>query len=171
MRVLGIDPGLNATGWAVLERRRGRNALIAAGVVRTRSSAPMADRLRCIHEGVSTVISAHAPEGAAIEQIFQHRSSESALRLGHARGVALLALSLSGLAVGEYNPSTIKKSVAGNGRAGKSEVQRLVCALLGLPKPLPQDASDAAAIALTHLARAGLQARLDAIAAAAGGRS
>jgi crossover junction endodeoxyribonuclease RuvC len=74
--------------------------------------------------------------------------------------VALLALGLAGLEVGEYNPSTIKKSVAGNGRAGKPEVQKLVCALLGLSEPLPADASDAAAIALTHMARAGIQARL-----------
>ena len=78
----------------------------------------------------------------------------------------MVALHQGGLAIGEYNPGTIKKSVAGNGRAGKPEIQRLVAALLGLDKPLPQDASDAAAIALTHLARAGLQARLNAIAAA-----
>lgn len=170
MRVLGIDPGLNATGWAVLERTRGRSALIASGVVRTQSKEPMVVRLCRIHAGVASVISEHAPEGAAIEQIFQHRSSESALRLGHARGVALLALGQGGLEVGEYNPSTIKKSVAGNGRAGKPEIQRLVAALLGLTRPLPADASDAAAIALTHLARAGLQARLDALGVKAGMR-
>lgn len=163
MRVLGIDPGLNATGWAVLERARGRSRLVAAGVVRTQARWPMAERLHTIHGGVVAAIEAHAPEGAAIEQIFQHRSSESALRLGHARGVAMLALHAAGLAVGEYNPSTIKKSVAGSGRAGKPEVQRLVMALLGLREPLAADASDAAAIALTHLARAGLQARLAAL--------
>ena len=168
MRVLGIDPGLNATGWAVLDRLRGRNQLVASGVVRTSSKAPMAHRLGLIHQGVSAVIARHQPEGAAIEQVFQHRSAESALRLGHARGVAMVALQQGGLSIGEYNPGTIKKSVAGNGRAGKPEIQRLVAALLGLEKPLPQDASDAAAIALTHLARAGLQARLDAIAAAGG---
>lgn len=166
MRVLGIDPGLNATGWAVLERLRGRNRLVASGVVRTTTKASMAERLGLIHAGVAAVIAQHQPEGAAIEQVFQHKSSESALRLGHARGVAMVALHQGGLAIGEYNPGTIKKSVAGNGRAGKPEIQRLVAALLGLDKPLPQDASDAAAIALTHLARAGLQARLNAIAAA-----
>ena len=166
MRVLGIDPGLNATGWAVLDRLRGRNRLVASGVVRTSSKAPMAQRLGIIHAGVTAVINQHQPAGAAIEQVFQHRSSESALRLGHARGVALVALHQGGLVVGEYNPGTIKKSVAGNGRAGKPEIQRLVAALLGLEKPLAQDASDAAAIALTHLARAGLQARLDALAVA-----
>jgi crossover junction endodeoxyribonuclease RuvC len=128
----------------------------------------MAERLGLIHKGVSEVIARHQPEGAAIEQIFQYRSAESALRLGHARGVAMVALHQGGLSIGEYNPGTIKKSVAGNGRAGKPEIQRLVAALLGLEKPLPQDASDAAAIALTHLARAGLQARLKAIAAAGG---
>jgi crossover junction endodeoxyribonuclease RuvC len=168
MRVLGIDPGLNATGWAVLERQRGRNHLIAAGVVRTSTASPMAERLARIHSGISAVIAEHQPEGAAIEQIFQHRSAESALRLGHARGVALVALHQGGMAVGEYNPGTIKKSVAGSGRAGKPEVQKLVAALLGLAKPLPADAADAAAIALTHLARAGLQAKLSALAAVGG---
>ena len=160
MRVIGVDPGLNATGWAVLERSRGRHALLAHGVVRTKPSSEMAERLWQIHCGLEAALREHSPTEAAIEQIFQHRSSESALRLGHARGVALLALRAAGLSVGEYNPSTIKKSVAGNGRAGKPEVQRLVMALLGLSKPLASDASDAAAIALTHLARAGLAARL-----------
>ena len=160
MRVIGVDPGLNATGWAVLERARGRHNLLAHGVVRTKASQPMADRLFRIHSGLQAALQEHAPTAAAIEQIFQHRSAESALRLGHARGVALLALRAEGLSVGEYNPSTIKKSVAGSGRAGKPEVQRLVVALLGLSKPLAADASDAAAIALTHLARAGLEARL-----------
>lgn len=109
------------------------------------------------------MLALHSPSEGAIEQIFQYRSAESALRLGHARGVALLALRGAELSIGEYNPSTIKKSVAGSGRAGKPEVQRLVMALLGLDKPLPKDASDAAAIALTHLARAGLKARLASI--------
>lgn len=158
--MIGVDPGLNATGWAVLERSRGRHTLLASGVVRTKANEPMAERLFRIHTGLHAVLTEHSPTAAAIEQIFQHRSAESALRLGHARGVALLALRAAGLPVGEYNPSTIKKSVAGNGRARKPEVQRLVVALLGLPKPLAADASDAAAIALTHLARAGLDARL-----------
>ena len=160
MRVIGVDPGLTATGWAVLERARGRHILLAHGVVRTKASSPMAERLHRIHAGLLEVLAQHSPSSSAIEQIFQYRSAESALRLGHARGVALLALRSAELPIGEYNPSTIKKSVAGNGRAGKPEVQRLVMALLGLDKPLAKDASDAAAIALTHLARAGIDARL-----------
>ncbi len=160
MRVIGIDPGLNATGWAVIDRAKGRQSLVAAGVVRTRAEDPMAERLQTIHQGLLVVLATHQPEGAAIEQIFQHHSAESALRLGHARGVALLALASAGLQVGEYNPSTIKKSVAGSGRAGKAEVQKLVAMLLSVSERLPADAADAAAIAMTHLARAGLEQRL-----------
>lgn len=163
MRVLGVDPGLTATGWAVLERSSGRHRLVASGTLRTRSSEPMGERLQHVHKGLCQAISEHHPDSAAIEQIFQHKSAESALRLGHARGVALLALVSRGLEVGEYNPGTIKKTVAGSGRAGKPELQRLVQALLGLDKPLPRDANDAAAIALTHLAQARLQRRLAAI--------
>ncbi len=151
-RVLGVDPGSTATGWAVLERQRGRYLLVAHGVIRTSADDPIPQRLCRIHAGLQAVLIEHRPALAAIEIIFQHRSSESALRLGQARGVALLALGQAGLDVGEYNPMTVKKSVAGHGGAGKPEVQRVVQRLLGLPQPLAADAADAVAIAITHLA-------------------
>ncbi len=159
MRVLGIDPGSNATGWAVLDRVKGRYLLVDAGVIRTRPKSPVPARLHTIHAGIVALIAAHSPESAAIEAIFKHRSAESAIRLGQARGVALLALAQAGLDVGEYNPMTVKKTVAGHGGAGKTELQRVVQRLLGLDQALAHDASDAAAIAMTHHATAGLLRR------------
>jgi crossover junction endodeoxyribonuclease RuvC len=158
--VLGIDPGSNATGLAALRRERGRYVLEWAGVVRTRSEDPMPERLLAIHMGVGEALGRLRPQAVAIEAIFKHRSAESALRLGHARGVALLACAEAGLAVAEYNPMVIKQSIGGHGRAGKDEIKRLIARLLGLEQGLPSDASDAAAIAMTHLARATFEARL-----------
>ncbi len=168
VRVLGIDPGSNATGWAVLDRLRGRYVLVDAGVVRTTTKDTVPRRLAIIHSGIEAVIAAHHPDGGAIETIFKHHSAESALRLGQARGVLLLVMAQAGLEIGEYNPMTVKKTVAGHGGAAKADVQRLVQRLLGLSAPLAQDAADAAAIAMTHHATAGLVRRAAAIAQAAG---
>lgn len=167
MRVLGIDPGSTATGWAVLDRSKGRYQLVEAGVIRTSSKQPVPARLAAIHAGITAQIRLHKPDSAAIEAIFKHRSAESAIRLGQARGVALLALAQASLEIGEYNPMTVKKTVAGHGGAGKTELQRLVQRLLGLEAALAQDASDAAAIAMTHHATAGLRKRAEAFAARA----
>jgi crossover junction endodeoxyribonuclease RuvC len=157
MLVLGIDPGSTATGWAVLRRQAGRTLLVDSGVIRTLSADPVPDRLLRIHQGLADVLARHLPEEVAIEAIFRHKSSESALRLGQARGVALLAVAQAGLPAHEYNPMTIKKTVGGHGGAGKPELQRLLCRLLGLDAPLPADASDAAAVAMTHLGHAGIR--------------
>ncbi len=154
MRVLGIDPGSNATGWAVVQRERGRYVLLGAGVIRTRAEDPIPDRLLRIYEGLGAVITAQRPEAAAIETIFSHRSADSALKLGQARGVALLATAQVGLSLAEYNAMTVKKTVGGHGRAGKPEMVRIVTRLLGLAEDLPADAADAVAIAITHLGHA-----------------
>lgn len=161
MRVFGIDPGSNNTGYAVVERLGGRYALIAAGVVRTRAEDPMEQRLKRIFDGLIAELTMHQPQEVAIEAIFKHRSSESALRLGQARGVALLAAAQRGLAVSEYNPMTVKKTVGGYGKADKAQVARLVARLVGSDEPLAADASDAVAIAITHLAQSPLQALLN----------
>lgn len=161
MRCIGVDPGSNNTGWAVLQQEKGRFVLIDAGVVRTRADAPVPQRLLAIHAGLSAVLRAHAVELSAVEQIFSHKSSESALRLGQARGVALLCLAQAGLSVGEYNPMTIKKSVAGHGGATKEQMQQLVKRLLGLDAELGKDATDAAGIAMTHLLHHAFAARLE----------
>ncbi len=153
MVVLGIDPGSNATGWALLSRVAGRYQLHEAGVIRGREGQGLAERLLLIHTGLMEVVGRLQPDQVAIEAIFKHRSAESALRLGHARGVALLVAVSHDLPIGEYNPMTVKASVGGHGRAAKAEIQRLVQRLVGLERPLPQDASDAAAIAITHLSQ------------------
>lgn len=160
MRVLGIDPGSNATGWAVVSRRGSAFALHGAGVIRTDAADPMGQRLDRIFTGLNEVIAAAEADQAAIEAIFRHRSSESALRLGHARGVALLAVARAGLPVSEYNPMTVKKTVTGSGKAEKAQVALMVARRVVGADGLPADAADAAAIALTHLASAPLRALL-----------
>lgn len=162
MRCVGVDPGSNNLGWAVLQRERAAFVLIDWGVVKTDAKQPVARRLLALHEGLSAALRVHQVELAAIEQIFAHKSSESALRLGQARGVALLCLAQAGLEVGEYNPMTIKKSVTGSGSATKEQMQHLTQRLLGLAAPLPPDAADAVGVAMTHLLHHGLQARLEA---------
>ena len=150
MLVFGIDPGSSATGYAALRRVSGRYILDAVGVIRTRASDPMPVRLRTIYRGLSEVLAQVEPDCVAIESIFKHRSSESALRLGQARGVALLAAAEHNLEVSAYNPMTVKKTVGGHGRAGKKEMISLVSRLVNSEKPLASDAADATAIAMTH---------------------
>jgi crossover junction endodeoxyribonuclease RuvC len=160
MRVFGIDPGSTATGYAVVDRSAGKFRLIAAGVIRTKSGSPVPERLATIHAGLVAQLAEHPVDCVSIEAIFRYRSSESALRLGQARGVALLAAAQAGLEVHEYNAMTVKKTVGGHGRAGKPEVARVVARLVGSEKKLASDASDAAAIAITHLIYSPFQKRV-----------
>ena len=161
MRVFGIDPGSTATGFAVVDRSSGRFRLIDAGVIRTKSGTPVPERLATIHAGLAERLGEHPVDCVAIEAIFRHRSSESALRLGQARGVALLAAAQAGYAVHEYNAMTVKKTVGGHGRAGKPDVARVVARLVGVADlKLAEDASDAAAIAITHLMHSPFQQRV-----------
>ncbi len=161
MLVLGIDPGSTATGYAAVHRKAGRYVLLEAGVIRTKVKRPVPERLLTIHTGLVEVLERVQPDCVSIEAIFRHRSSESALRLGQARGVALLAAAQQGLEVTAYNPMTVKKSIGGHGRAGKGEMVRLVSMLVGRSKPLATDAADAAAIAITHLVNHTFTARLE----------
>lgn len=132
-------------------------------MVRTRSSEPMGERLARIHAGLDAVLDAHAFDAVAIEEIFKHKSSESALRLGQARGVALLVAAQRGFEAAPYNPMVIKRTVGAHGRADKAAVKRMVGMLLGLRGDdlagLPNDASDALAIAITHCRFSRLPAR------------
>src|SRR5688500_18707715 len=114
MKVLGIDPGTRSTGWGVVTREQGRYRLLAVGAIQTSSSTPMPQRLLAIHQGLAAAILLHEPEVIAIEAIFAHKSAASALVLGQARGVALVAAAASGRPVFEYNAMTIKASVAGS---------------------------------------------------------
>jgi len=148
--VLGIDPGSAVTGIGVVEKRRGRLYLVDAGFIRTSPKDPMAVRLSAIHQGLVDAITQAGPDAVAIESIFKHKSSESALRLGHARGVALLAATQCGFSPAEYNPMTIKRTVGAHGRADKMAVARMVGMLLGSVPKGPADVTDALAIAITH---------------------
>ncbi|HHO54447.1 MAG TPA: crossover junction endodeoxyribonuclease RuvC [Deltaproteobacteria bacterium] len=152
MVVLGIDPGSCTTGFGVVRTQRGRLHLIEGGCVRTSSSDPMGERLLKIHEGLSAAFDRH-PEvtAVAIEAIFKHKSSESALRLGQARGVALLVAVQHGFEPVAYNPGTVKRTVGAHGRADKHAIGRIVSMLLGETPEGPHDVADALAIAITHI--------------------
>ena len=152
MVVMGIDPGSVVTAFGVVERVRGRYVRHASGCIRTASTTPMEQRLMAIHTGLLEAFDAHPVDAVAIEEIFRHKSSESALRLGQARGVALLAAAQRGFSPVAYNPMTVKKSVGAHGRADKDGLSRIVHLLLG-ERAIegPADITDALAIAITHL--------------------
>jgi crossover junction endodeoxyribonuclease RuvC len=154
MVVIGIDPGSRVTGWGIVTRERGRYRHIASGAIRGHRNDDLATRLVLIHRELCAVLEQHAIDEAAIEAIFRHKSSESALRLGHGRGVAMLALAQAGLPIAEYGTTHIKKAVTGYGRADKDQLARVVAMLLGEPISGPADVTDALAIAITHLAQA-----------------
>lgn len=150
MRVFGIDPGSTVTAFGVITAARSRFSFVAAHALRTRPDTPMPERLLAIYGFLVAALSEHKPDAVAIEAIFRHRSSESALRLGQARGVALLAAAQAGHVVHEYNAQTVKKTAGGSGRADKEGLARVVRMLLGPIPDGPFDATDALAIAITH---------------------
>lgn len=151
MRVLGIDPGSRRTGWGVVELQGTRLRQIASGTIAVPEKLALEKRLRAIHEALERVIAAHGPEAVAVEEIFFAKYPNAALKLGHARGVAMLVAAQSDIEVHEYPPATVKRTVAGRGAADKVQVARLVSALLGLKKPPEEDAADALAVAITHI--------------------
>jgi crossover junction endodeoxyribonuclease RuvC len=156
MRVLGIDCGTERTGYGVIESDGVRHRMIASGVVRTNPKEPMAGRMVDIARGLRAIIEEHSPEAAALEDVFYSVNARSALKLAHARGVALLAAAEAGLPVAEYSPMEVKTSVVGFGRAEKHQVQMMVQSLLGLEGRIEsQDAADAVAVAICHATRAG----------------
>lgn len=154
MKVLGIDPGTRRTGWGVVERRRGKLVGIAAGVIRLREKDPLADRLEVVFDSLSALIDEHHPNILAVEDVFYAKHANAAIKLGHVRGVVLLLAAKRGLALAEYAPALVKRTVAGRGAADKRQVARVVGAMLGLDQELEVDATDALAVAITHLAAA-----------------
>ena len=148
--ILGIDPGSRITGYGVIKAADNRQEYITSGCIRTTDKASLPERLDVIFRGVSEIISEYAPNELAIERIFMARSAESALRLGHARGVAVVAAVQRGLPVHEYEARKIKQAVVGSGSASKSQVQYMVATLLDLPSSPQADAADALAIAICH---------------------
>ncbi|MGC9357185.1 MAG: crossover junction endodeoxyribonuclease RuvC [Anaerolineae bacterium] len=158
MRVLGIDPGLAITGYAVVEEEGTRLDLIALGVIRTAAKTPAPQRLRTIYARLQEIIAEHQPTAAAVEELFFSRNVRTAMSVGQARGVALLALADAELPIGEYTPLQIKQAVTGYGNADKHQVQEMVRMLLDLNEvPRPDDAADAAAVSICHLQRARME--------------
>ena len=156
-RILGIDPGSQATGWAVVEVQP-RVRRIASGVIRPPRGAVLPERLLCIHEELTAVIAAHAPTVMAVEDLFNAKNARSSLVLGHARGAALLAGAKAGLALHEYAPAEVKRALTGNGQADKNQVRFMVVRLLGLREDPALDESDALAVALAHQGRSRMAA-------------
>ena len=151
MRILGVDCGSERTGWGVIESDGGRHRMVAAGVIRTIPHTPFERRLLEIGTGLRDLIREHAPEFAAVEEVFHAVNAKTALKLAHVRGVALLTIAEAGVAFAEYSPLEVKVSVVGYGRAEKSQVQMMVQSLLRLPEAIAsEDASDALAIAICH---------------------
>ncbi len=149
-RILGIDPGSRITGYGVIDRRGANLGFVACGTIRTGRGRPLAERLVEIYEGLVNVIDLHAPDIAAVEEVFVARNPRSALLLGQARGVAVLAAMKSGIRVYDYSPRVVKQAVAGYGQADKAQVQHMVRALLGLSAMPGNDAADALAVAICH---------------------
>ncbi len=153
MRILGIDPGSRVLGYAVLEaseERLPRLSYVECGVIQVDEGGPLEVRLAEISRGLAEVIRDLQPKIAAVEDVFFGASARSALALGQARGAALAACGLAGLAVHAYPPAVVKQAVTGHGRASKEQVTRMLCALIGLKRPPRPDAADALAVAVTH---------------------
>lgn len=149
--IIGIDPGSRRCGWGVVHVANGKVLHGDNGVISVPERQPLAQRLRRVYAGLIEVIGAHRPTHAAIEQIFVgHGNARSALALGHARGVALLALAQADLDPQAYSAQQVKKAAAGTGKADKAQVQRMVALRLGLPEVPQEDAADAVAVALCH---------------------
>jgi crossover junction endodeoxyribonuclease RuvC len=150
IRILGLDPGLSAMGWGVIEMTGTRLSHIAHGVIATKPSLGLGVRLMTLHRELSGVIQCHTPNAIAVEQAFVARDPQAALKLGHARAVALLAAAEAGLQIAEYAPNHIKKCVVGAGHAGKEQVQFMVKRLLPACGVTQADAADALAAAIAH---------------------
>lgn len=150
MRVLGIDPGLEKTGWGIVEAKGARLRFVAAGVIRTAPSDDMGVRLLKIDTGLAEMLSIWHPETAAIEETFVNKNAASSLKLGQARGIGLLAPTRYGIDVAEYSANLIKKSVVGAGHAAKEQIGMMIKVLLPGCGELSADAADALAVAICH---------------------
>jgi len=151
VRIFGIDPGSERTGYGCVETDGSRHKVVVSGAIATPGLATFAEKLLVIHTRLAVLIADCRPDAAAIENLFHATNVRSALKLGHARGVAMLAAVEAGLPVFEYTPAEIKRAVVGYGRAEKAQVQQMVKLILGLTEmPTPHDAADALAVAICH---------------------
>ena len=150
MLIIGIDPGLGTTGWGVISKSGNRLSHIANGQVKTDPKAPLAERLVTLDRELTDVILAHRPDSGAVEEVFVNANPQSTLKLGHARGVCLLALARAGMPVSEYATRLVKKAIVGTGGAEKAQVQAMLRVLLPGVKLAGADAADALAVAIAH---------------------
>jgi crossover junction endodeoxyribonuclease RuvC len=150
IRILGIDPGLRRTGWGVIEIEGNRLSFVGCGSVEPSEELALASRLLAIHEGLAGVLSNFQPAEAAVEQTFVNKDGVATLKLGQARGVAMLAPAMFGISVAEYAPNQVKKTVVGAGHADKNQIQMMLKILLPKAEPKSADAADALAVAITH---------------------
>ena len=150
IRILGIDPGLRRTGWGVIDIAGNRLTYVACGSLATDDRADVATRLVAIHDGLISVIEQFQPAEAAVEATFVNKDASATLKLGQARGVALLVPARTGLAVHEYAPNLVKKTIVGAGHSEKAQIRTMIAVLLPKADPSSEDAADALAIAVTH---------------------
>jgi crossover junction endodeoxyribonuclease RuvC len=151
MRIIGIDPGYAIMGWGVIDMKGNHFDVVAYDSIFTDKDMPMPDRLKALYTGLMNIIAEYEPEVAAIEELFFNNNAKTAILVGQARGVALLACSNSGLEIAEYTPLQIKQALVGYGRADKKQVQFMVKTMLNLPEvPKPDDTADALAAAICH---------------------
>jgi len=152
MIVLGIDPGTAITGYGVVSAEDDHLTLVTCGVITTPSVQPLPERLRTIYQELSALIAQHRPQAVAVEEVLFGRNVRTAISVGHARGVALLAAAQAGLPIFTYTPTAVKQAVGGYGGANKRQIQEMVRMLLALPAvPQPDDAADAVAVAVCHI--------------------
>jgi len=171
VRIFGIDPGSERTGYGCLETDGTRHVLVTAGTISVPAVDGFPQRLARIHAGLSRLLAEARPDCVAIENLFHASNARSALKLGHARGVAVLAAVQAGCPVAEYTPAEVKRAVVGYGRAEKHQVQQMIKLLLGLDRvPTPHDAADALAVAICHAHHLGSRRRAAVLAAAGAAR-
>ena len=150
IRILGIDPGLRRTGWGLIESEGNRLVHVACGSVETRERDDLGARLLAIHDGLISVIERFRPDEAAVEATFVNTNAAATLKLGQARGIAMLVPAKAGLAVAEYAPNVVKKTIVGAGHGEKSQIRMMIGVLLPKADPQSEDAADALAIAICH---------------------
>ena len=157
-RIIGIDPGLRNMGYGIIESQGSRLSFVACGSMHSDAALSLAERLRQLHEGLAKIIAAHKPDEAAVEETFVNRDPQAALKLGQARGVALVVPALAGLPVSEYAANVIKKTIVGAGHADKAQIAMMVKVLLPKSDARSADAADALAAAITHAQHRGARA-------------
>ena len=149
-RILGLDPGLRNMGWGLIAQDGSKLSFLACGTIKSDEKQALSVRLKQLHDGLREIVTNYTPDEAAVEETFVSKDARATLKLGHARGIALLVPALAGLSVAEYAPNLVKKTVVGSGHAEKQQIHMMVKVLLPKSDAKSPDAADALALALTH---------------------